>query len=210
MKNKANYTIPDKYKLSEDNIFLKKLFGEQLFTKMRAFMNYDKQNKDADIPTALHEMGYETTYWNAFYYTKAKNLNQFKDDPAYRSGFLNSVISKISIALFFLLPVFTLLVSLLYIRGQHNYTEHLLLVFHMQTAFFIILGILLIFDKIFNTGIGVGIFFIIFPYYLYRSMKNFYRQGWFKTTSKFIVLNLLFIVLSSIGFIIISFISFLV
>jgi hypothetical protein len=109
-----------------------------------------------------------------------------------------------------LLPVFTLLVSLFYIRGPYNYTEHLLLVFHVQTAFFIILGLLLIFDKIFNTGIGVGIFFIIFPYYLYRSMKNFYRQGWFKTMSKFIVLNLLFIVLSSIGFIIISFISFLV
>ncbi len=209
-ENKVYYTIPDKFKLSEDNIWLKEIVGEQLFTKMRAFMNYDKQNKDADIPTALQTLGYETTYWNAFYYTKAKNLNQFKDDPDYGSEFLNSLVSKISMALFFLLPVFTLLVSLFYIRGPHNYTEHLLHVFHVQTAFFIILGLLLIFDKIFNTGIGLGVFFIIFPYYLYRSLKNFYQQGWFKTTSKFIVLNILFLVLSSIGFIIISFISFLV
>jgi len=208
-ENKVNYTIPDKFKLSEDNVFLKKLVGDKLFTKMRAFINYDKQNKDADIPTALKTLGYETSYWNSFYYTKAKQLNQFKDDPDYRSGFANAIVSKISIALFFLLPIFTLLVSLFYIRGPHNYTEHLLLVFHVQTAFFIILGVLLIFDKIFDTGWGLGAFFVVFPYYLFRSLKNFYRQGWFKTTFKFIMLNLLFIILSSIGFVIISFISFL-
>ncbi len=173
-------------------------------------MEYDSKNKNADIYVALEELGYEKTYWNIFYYSKAQNLNKFKDDPEFRKSYADNIIGKISIALFFLLPVFTLVVALLYIRNKYNYTEHLVFVFHVQTAFFIMLMLVIIIDRIFNTDIGILFFFLIFLFYLYKALRNFYQQGRFKTIIKYLILNTFFVILATIGGVIISFIAFLI
>ncbi|MGB5263493.1 MAG: hypothetical protein WBN28_07825, partial [Lutimonas sp.] len=162
-------------------------------------------------PVALKELGYENSYWNIFYYTKAKKVNQLKDDPeAFGKNYLGEIISKISVALFFLLPIFTLVMALLYIRSSYNYTEHLVFVFHVQTVFFILLTLTLFIDKFISFSTTALMITTLFPFYLYKALKNFYGQGWFKTLIKFFLLNIFFIILSSIGFVIISFITFLI
>lgn len=208
--NKVDYSIPDSYRISIEDNFIKKLIGEKFFTKIFDFMEYDSKNKNADIYVALEELGYEKTYWNIFYYSKAQNLNKFKDDPEFRKSYADNIIGKISIALFFLLPVFTLVVALLYIRNKYNYTEHLVFVFHVQTAFFIMLMLVIIIDRIFNTDIGILFFFLIFLFYLYKALRNFYQQGRFKTIIKYLILNTFFVILATIGGVIISFIAFLI
>ena len=202
------YSLPEKTKISVENEIIKGIIGQGIFKKVSTFMEYDKNHKDISVIEALDDLGIEKTRWNIFYYKKVQDFNKFKNDSEFRDSYVDDIVSKISIALFFMLPIFTWFISLIYIRGKKNYTEHLVLVFNVQTVFFILLIFFTIFDRIFNTDIGIGIFFIVFLFYLYKSLRNFYKQGRIKTIIKYFILNTIFVMLSSIGFIIISFLAF--
>jgi len=173
-------------------------------------MNYDKEHEQVNIPSALKELGYEINKWNIFYFTKAQNINKFMNDPEFRESYSDNLISKISIALFFLLPVFTLFIAILYIRNKYNFSEHLVFVFHTQTIFFILLIISIFYDRIFKTDRAAMVAILLFLVYLFIALKNFYKQGWFKTFFKFILLNSFYFFLATIGGILVSFIAFLI
>ena len=173
-------------------------------------MEYDNKNKDANAVEAVEDLGYELTYWNIFYYSKAQNINKMKNDPEFRKSYWDNIVSKISVALFFLLPIFTLLVALLYIRNKYNYTEHLVFVFHVQTVFFILLMFFMIVNRMFGSVWIMTFFFIIFLFYLYKALRNFYQQGRIKTIIKYLILNTFFVILALIGGVIISFIAFVI
>jgi len=204
----VGYTISEKAKMPVDENFLKNIVGNSNYKKMVQFIKYDKAHQEIAIDQALDDLGYEKTRWNIFYYKKAQDINKLKRDVDFKEQYIDSVISKISLALFFLLPVFTLFISLLYIRGTKNYTEHLVYVFNMQTVFFLLLIFFTIFDRIFTTDFGTIIFVPIFLFYLYKALRNFYKQNRFKTILKYLMLNAFFVILSGIGLIIISFIAF--
>lgn len=179
------------------------------FSKMEIFYEYHKENPDTEILDALDDIGYERSYQNVFSYSKAQDIREAWEDPEARKSYLDRIISKISVALFFLLPVFTLMVSLLYIRSRYNYTEHLVFVFHIQTAFFLLLMLFMLIDRIFKTSSVEYVFIILFLIYLYKAMRNFYKQNRFKTIIKYLILNFTFQTLAFIGGLIISFIAFL-
>ncbi|MCK4562073.1 MAG: hypothetical protein KAT78_04135, partial [Flavobacteriaceae bacterium] len=187
---------------------LKDLKIKRVYEKVNDFMDYDKKNKNTLVFQALDSLGYKKTRWNIFYYKKAQDFNRFQVDPDFRDSYIDNIISKISIALFFMLPVFTLFISLLYLRSKKNYTEHLVLVFNVQTVFFILLILFMLFDKISKANIGISLFLFVFLFYLYKSLRNFYNQSRTKTIIKYFILNTVFIILSSIGGIIISFLAF--
>lgn len=175
--------------------------------KFNAFVKYSFHNKNTPVSQALDSLRYKKTKWNIFYYKKAKDINNISNNSAFRKSYLDRIVSKISVALFFMLPLFTMFISLLYIRGKKNYTEHLVFVFNVQTVFFILLIFFTIFDRIFKTDIGIGLFFILFLFYLYKSLRNFYKQKRFKTIIKFLFLNFVFVLLSAFGGLFISFIA---
>ena len=172
-------------------------------------MDYDMAHPDANVLQALDDLRIEHSYWNVFYYDKARELNDAIEDPDYLNVLLDRILSRVSVALFFLLPVFTLIVSLLYIRRKYNYTENLVFVFHMQTVFFLLLLIFMIIGRFSNSGLITTIFLILFLFYLYKAMRNFYEQGRFKTIVKFVMLNFSFMILATIGAVIVSFLAFL-
>jgi len=176
--------------------------------KANDFVKYAKNNKEVPILKALDNLGYKKNRRNTFFYKKAQDLNMFTSNSDFRNSYLDNIVSKISIALFFMLPFFTLFLSLLYIRGKKSYTEHLVFVFNVQTVFFILLIFFTIFGRIFNADIGIGIFTLVFLFYLYKSLRNFYRQSSIKTSIKFLVLNSVYLMLSTIGFLIITFLTF--
>ena len=209
-EEKINYTIPDSHRSSVEDDLLKKITGEKFFKKMFDFMDYDSENEDATAVDALEALGYENTYWNIFYYSKSQNINKMKDDPEFRKSYWDNIVSKISVALFFLLPIFTLVVALLYIRNKYNYTEHLVFVFHVQTVFFILLIFFMIMNRIVDREWVMVSFFLIFLFYLYKALRNFYGQGRIKTIIKYILLNTFFLILALIGGVVISFIAFVI
>lgn len=178
--------------------------------KVTDFMEYDDKHDSINIPVALKELGYEDNNWNVFYFSKAQNINKFINDPEFRKSYSDNLVSKISIALFLLLPVFAFAVALLYIRNKYNYSEHLVFVFHTQTAFFILLIISMVFDRVFKTDWITSLALLLFLIYLFIALKNFYKQGIIKTFIKYILLNSFYIFLTTIGGIIVSFIAFLI
>jgi len=208
-KTEVDYVIPEKFKVStEDEIFNSIVKGEY-FDKIKKFMDYDKENKNANINVALNDLGYDKTKWNVFYYKKAQDINKIiSQDSTFISDYANDFISRISIALFFLLPIFALFAAIIYFRHQYNYTEHLVFIFNVQTVFFILLMFFILFDRILKTDFGIALFFLIFAFYLYKSMRNFYEQGRIKTFIKYLLLNSAFILLASIGSVVIAFLAF--
>jgi len=182
----------------------------RLINKITGFMEYDEKNEDVNIPKALNELGYEVNNWNIFYFSKAQNINKFMTDSEFRKSYIDHLVSKISIALFLLLPVFTLIVALLYIRNKYNYSEHLVFVFHTQTVFFILLIFFILFDRLFKTDFGITSVILLFLFYLFIALRNFYKQGRFKTFVKYIILNSFYFILTLIGGILVSFIAFII
>ncbi len=209
-EKKINYIIPSSHRISLEDNFLKGITGNKFFKKINDFMEYDSKNKDANAVEAVEDLGYEQTYWNIFYFSKAQNINKMKNDPEFRKSYWDNIVSKISVALFFLLPIFTLVLALLYIRNKYNYTEHLVFVFHVQTIFFILLMFFMIVNRIVDSEWIITSFFFIFLFYLYKALRNFYQQGRIKTIIKYLILNVFFVILASIGGVVISFIAFVI
>jgi hypothetical protein len=202
--NGVTYTPQDSKKAFSSN------FEKTVFKKISDFMDYDKKHKNAKAIEALDSLNYEKTRWNVYYYKKAQDINKLRNDEGQIKNYLEKVFSKISIALFFLLPVFTLFLALIYFRHKRNYTEHLVFVFNIQTVFFLLLLFSFILNRLVNTDIEfiISMFVLIFLFYLYKSLRNFYKQGRLKTIIKFILLNFAYFFLATIGTIIISFITF--
>lgn len=113
-------------------------------------------------------------------------------------SFINSLISGLPFATFFFLPVFALFIVLVYIRKKYTYTDNLIFSFHNQTLLFILLIISFLIDSIFNISTS-WLALVVFAFYLYKAMRNFYGQGRFKTIIKYLFLNLIFVILAGIG-----------
>lgn len=205
-----DYTIPQQYRLSIEDLIIKAIIGEKHFNTIYNYMQYDNKYPDRTATEVLTALDEKTTTWNIFIYKKAQDLNQFKTDRHFRDNYVQSVVSKTSIALFIMLPIFAFFVMLFYLRHTYNYTAHLIFVFSVQTVFFILLLIFNLFDNIVNTDFGTLLFIPTFLFYLERSMKNFYGQSWWKTFIKMAMLSIIFIILAIAGFVIVSFVTFLI
>jgi hypothetical protein len=94
--------------------------------------------------------------------------------------------------LFFLLPVFALLLKLLYVRRNYFYSEHLVFSIYFYNFFYfagslmMLAGLVASLDWL-STVIGWGIYI----YFLF-SLKRMYGQGWGKTVAKFFIFSFAF------------------
>ena len=204
-----------KYKLAKNDILvshktnsdLDSILGRNTFGRMYGF---SKKNKDYTPAEALDSLGIKKTRMNLFKYQKAQDLNKLQSDKDFQKMYMKSIVSKISIALFFLLPILALLYSLLYIRHSYGYTEHLVVVFNIQTVFFLLLIVGILLDALFKTDFFTPLFQFLFLFYVYKTLRNFYKQGRFKTIIKFLVINAGYFFMAIIGILIVSFIAFIV
>ncbi len=112
--------------------------------------------------------------------------------------------------LFVSLPLFALILLMLYARRKFYYVDHGIFTIHLYCATFILLLVYFGIDRLETYTnwkllsipkilIIVGIFI-----YLYKAMRKFYRQGRFKTIIKFLLLNffsfIVFVILASLFF----------
>jgi len=111
--------------------------------------------------------------------------------------------------LFVSLPLFALLLKLLYVRKKKfYYADHIIYTVHLYCAMFILLFILLGFSQIEHYKYlhwlnGFTIPLIIYTiWYQYKSLRNFYDQGRLKTIVKYLLLLIMSSVLMSLLFVI--------
>lgn len=117
--------------------------------------------------------------------------------------FGKAFIDNFSKVLFFLLPIFALLLKLLYVRKDYFYSEHLVFSIYYYNFFYLAGSLQILSSYVENIpalswiGNVVTLWIII---YLFLAMKRMYGQGWGKTTVKFFILGFLFLICLVIGF----------
>jgi hypothetical protein len=121
-----------------------------------------------------------------------------KDPEQGVRSFSDSFLHKLPYLLFVSLPLFALILKLLYLRNKKFlYAAHSIFSIHQYIFSFILLLFMLIFDKLEkSTGLSVWgilniLLMLLWPIHLLLSMRRFYKQGWLVTIGKMILLSLL-------------------
>lgn len=106
-------------------------------------------------------------------------------------AFLQRAIGNLPITMFFLLPVFAMILAVCYFRRKRFFVEHLVFGMHIHTFAFLMLAAALLVPGE-TTGNWVKLFLIVVPpLYVLIAMRRFYGEGWGRTLVKgFVVWNL--------------------
>lgn len=106
-------------------------------------------------------------------------------------AFLQRAIGNLPITMFFLLPVFAMILGVCYFRRKRFFVEHLVFGMHIHTFAFLMLAAALLVPGE-TTGNWVKLFLIVVPpLYVLIAMRRFYGEGWGRTLVKgFVVWNL--------------------
>jgi len=164
--------------------------------KINVYSKFYQETGIKNSKLALDNLNYTETTYNRWLYKKVLDWNIIKEKPEL---FVNYFINKLPFIIFFYLPFFALFTWLLYVRSSFNYMEHLIFTFHVQTTFFVLFTLALIFDLVFTGNYGMGFTFFIFMFYLYKAMRKFYGQKPVKTLVKFMFLSGIFFILATIA-----------
>jgi hypothetical protein len=122
-------------------------------------------------------------------------------------GLFHFFIGKLPVMIFFMMPFLSFILFLLYIRHRYYFVEHLVFSFHTHTFAFLITMVLVLTGKWLPGGM-IAILVISIFIYQFIAQKRYYRQGFFKTLIKFLMLNFLYSFLVSLFFALAVAISF--
>ncbi|WP_452232144.1 DUF3667 domain-containing protein [Lacinutrix sp. MEBiC02595] len=152
---------------------------------------------DAPNKVIYKEMGVEGASGRFSQRLLSQGLKFYKQRKA--GGIFQSFFDTMSIAMFFILPIFALLLKLFF-RKSGRYSHHLVFSFYyfafLFTVFSLIVGVNYIVEI--PNWIDWLIVFSTFIY-LFVAIKRFYKQGWFKSYLKTSLVTLLFFPVVSIA-----------
>ncbi|MEO6488518.1 MAG: DUF3667 domain-containing protein [Ferruginibacter sp.] len=132
------------------------------------------------------------------------------------SGFISSVVHSFPQMLFVSLPIFALILKLLYIRRKNfYYSNHVIFSTHLYVFVFIVLLLILGLNQLKDqlhwdwlTYVLIAVYAYIF-FYEYKAMRNFYCQRRGKTIMKYLLLNFIMFFIILLLFVAFSFFSLL-
>ena len=121
-------------------------------------------------------------------------LRKLKENP---QTFFDKLHDHTPQVVFLLLPVFALLLKLMYIRSKTYYIQHIVFSFYFHSYVFFVL-FLIVFLK--SAGLGpissyADLIFLAIPVNLFQSMRRVYRQSRTKTFLKFSLLTISYLIL---------------
>lgn len=165
---------------------------------------WDPKSNPVHIPGAPV---FADTWFNDKIARAKSNLQRMKTDPAsYKDAFLGAIPT----ALFVLVPLFALLLKVLYVFKRRLYMEHLVVALHSHA--FMSLELLLIFamlgvQRMVPAGaflaevasLVIGLLIAWIPVYLLLMQKRVYAQGWTMTLLKYFVLGTVYSILLSLA-----------
>lgn len=171
--------------------------AKQFLRRFTLYRSFYKQHKIKSPEIALDSLNHENTGINRWIYDKNNSIERIEENPF---GFLNYLMGKIPFFLFFFAPLFALFFWLIYSKKKNTYMEHLVLIFHLFSFLFLGLLICLIPDTLIGTEFFSAILVLIIgPFYFYKSLRNFYNQSRLTTIFKFVLLNIIFWISSTVG-----------
>ena len=136
------------------------------------------------------------------------NLPRIKKDP---KPFMLGAFGTLPQVLFFLMPLFALLLKIFYIFKRRLYMEHMMVALHSHSFIFAALllitlcGLLRNWTNTAAPWLSPALGWIMFalgwwmPIYLLIMQKRVYRQGWFFTVLKYLTIGVCYTVMIAIG-----------
>lgn len=129
------------------------------------------------------------------------------DLSKFNKALMEQALHSLPKMLFVSLPLFALILSLLYIRRkQFYYADHLVFTIHLFVCVFLLLLLIFTNNKIqvqtgWSTGFVSAILWLYMFVYLYKAMRRMYQQGRAKTVIKYMLLLLMAFIINSILFV---------
>jgi hypothetical protein len=119
------------------------------------------------------------------------------------------IIGKLSWSVLLMVPVFALLMKLLYFRSGKSYVEHLVFGMHLHAFVFMILclGMLIAYFVEDFWGAFALVFWLLATLYLYKAMRVYYQQGRLKTFAKMNLLGMGYLLASIFVVILVALVS---
>ena len=120
-------------------------------------------------------------------YSRGLVIDLFHDPE----DFLQQAIGNLSVAMFFLLPVFAMILAVCYASRRRFFVEHLVFGMHIHTFVFLTLAVALLVPGETDGNWLKLIFILASPVYVLIALRKFYGDGWGWTLVKgFVVWNL--------------------
>jgi hypothetical protein len=177
----------------------------------RNFEEYDSMRRAS--PTAASMNLFKKIILKRIFYLQEKSRS---DPGGLGRSISEDMLHQLPKALFVLLPLFAFILSILYKRKKRwLYMDHGIFSIHIFVVWFIAFFFMFLSGSLADIAgfsglrFASGIIFIAIEVYLYKAMKNFYKQGTGKTLLKFLLLNLASAILVAIILIIFLIISLL-
>jgi hypothetical protein len=126
--------------------------------------------------------------------------NKIGEDGTRGKLFLQTLLNNVPTMMLCCVPLFALVLKLLYIRKRRYYVEHLVYALHIHTFVYVAVTIIVLCALLiaqwsnlarilFSVGAGIAVFCLVF-----LSIRRVYREGWFFTTFKFLLGGLAYFV----------------
>ncbi len=120
------------------------------------------------------------------------------------SRFAQESVRRIPTVLFLILPLFALLLKLIYIRRDWYYSEHLVFALHAHAVVFFSFSLVLAVQAVSTSaaattlaGVSIGI-----PIHFLLAQKYVYAQGWWRTILKSWLLSILYSLILMFGLVV--------
>jgi len=147
-----------------------------------------------------------------------KSLRKAKRRKRLREGAIDALTNKniflqnfyrtISYVLFLLMPVFALILKLLYVRRRVFYIEHLMFSINMHSFMLLVFSIMIILAQIIKeNGLYIAIMYILIPVYFTAGMKRFYQQALWKIILKELILGFIYFIILIISLLVAGYIT---
>jgi Protein of unknown function (DUF3667) len=217
-KDTGNMLLKEKLLMAKDTnrvLTLKDMLGFENdsdktgMTKYKSLAEYDSVEKN--LP-ASEKDGWVMRRWMAKK-IEINNKIQSNPDEALKE-FLESLLHRLPYMLFVSLPLFALILKLVYVRRrQFYYADHGVFTIHIYVfTFLVLMAVFGLSSLKAVTGWGAinfltVILFIALFFYLNKAMRNFYGQRRGKTFVKFIIVALFSLLMMLILFILFMFFS---
>jgi len=119
-------------------------------------------------------------------------LQKLATDPAAINGLLTEWIPR---TLFFLLPVFALMLAVFYWRQRRDFyfVDHLVFSLNMHSFAFAIILVAIILARVIAGDTAAEFAILAIVLYLFLAMNRFYRQGWIWTAVKFALVSFAYV-----------------
>lgn len=121
------------------------------------------------------------------------NLSGFGKD------FSDAFMENFSKILFFLLPIFALILKLLYVRRDFYYSEHLVFSIYYYNFVYLAGSLYMLVNLVPALGWLATLISLWSFVYLLISMKRMYEQSWRKTVLKYVIFLFAFILSAAVG-----------